>query len=302
MAISDVLERLATLGLEPGDVIVTGNHDPVSAAIQRATGSQVSHVMVCVGDGMIVEATEYRNLADDRHGGVYLRPLSEVIAGKYVDRIVVRRPATVRHDIVVAAARRFLDDQPVFSSSGIVFTGLLVGLGQFWTERAADLMLGEDRADELERRFADIVADGTKRIICAELVYRILHEAHVPLAHDGLFLQDAIRHVRPLDPLADAIGSLSDGSPPALGSVERLALALEEADRLPEAPDSESAIDRLGWPMFLRLTSRHVRRAYQQRRDELDDGDIADLITPRDFLAMRPFDDLLDLRLSRPGR
>lgn len=289
---SDLRALFDGVGVRAGDVILTGNRDHVSVAIQRLTRCDVSHVVLAVGDGMIVEATEYRNLADDRHGGVYLRQLEDALASEYVDHVVVRRPLGVVHDALLASAARFLASQPVFSSSGLVLTGLLVALGRSWTESASDVLFGRAAADRLEAQIAALVADGPRRVVCAEFVYRVLHDAHVPLTHAELFLADSARHLDALTPPAAATAMLGS-------STQRLRQAVATAARVPESPDVQSAIARLGWPTFLRVAARQVADGYRRRCAETEDGDIADLVTPRDFLEMEPFDDVLEARWVR---
>jgi hypothetical protein len=251
--------------------------------------------MVAVDAEWLVEATEYRKLATDRNGGVYHRRIVEAVADDHLDRIVVRRPIGVVHSAVVAAAERFLREQPVYSSSGLMFKSVLVGLGGGWSERTAELFVGDETEDAIEAYLAEIVADGPARLVCAELVYRVLHDAHVELAHEDLLLRDAICHVRALPVPLD----YPDAQPRT--TADRLATAFELAGREPEPIGSPPEIGRLGWARYLRLVSRQVRDAYERRRSETGDGDVADLVTPRDFLMMQPFETLADLTRTASG-
>jgi hypothetical protein len=149
--------------------------------------------------------------------------------------------------------------------------------------------------DAIEAYLAEIVADGPARLVCAELVYRLLHDAHVDLTHDDLLLRDAICHVRSMRPSVDC-----PDSPPS-DTTERLARALELAGRQPEPIGTRSAVASLGWPRYLRLLARQVCDAYEQRRSETDDGDVADLVTPRDLLTMQPFETIADLTRTATG-
>lgn len=280
--------EISGTSLEPGDVVLTGSNAPISRAIQRATGSPVSHVLLAMGDGMVAEATEFLGTPSDRSGGIYLRSLHDALDGADLHTIIVRRPLGVDHDRVLAATAHFLEQQPTYSGSGLVFTGALVVLGALWTERVADLVFGTEITTTMETTIADIVADGDRRMVCAEFAYRLLHHADVPLRHDALFLADAIEHLPPVDsPVEDDVDVSI--------TLDDLQSALRAATRTPEAGTDPTALMRLGWPTYVRLVGRQLRRAYGRRRSEVDDGDIADLITPRDFVDMRPFEDLVEI-------
>jgi hypothetical protein len=51
------LKRLDDAVLKPGDIVLTTTTAAVSKAIRVATGSDISHAMVCVEDRSVIDAT-----------------------------------------------------------------------------------------------------------------------------------------------------------------------------------------------------------------------------------------------------
>lgn len=65
----------------PGDIILTRDYSLVSKCIQFITRSKFSHALLCVKEGMVIEATK---------DGVYLKGIHEVIVNKKYDIKVLR--------------------------------------------------------------------------------------------------------------------------------------------------------------------------------------------------------------------
>jgi hypothetical protein len=43
--------------IQPGDVVLTTTPEPMSQAIRKVTGADISHAMICVGKSSVIDST-----------------------------------------------------------------------------------------------------------------------------------------------------------------------------------------------------------------------------------------------------
>ncbi|MDX1416228.1 MAG: hypothetical protein R3293_18670 [Candidatus Promineifilaceae bacterium] len=145
--------------LAVGDIILSTTSDLVSGAIRWATGSPVSHAMIYIGDGLVVEAIG---------SGVTNRPLSEAISSAIV-AVAVRHP-------------QMTDDQAYQLRDWL---GQQVG-------RAYDYFAIIDQGSFLIPsntargilRILDLGTPDNRSFICSELVLAGYNAVGLPLTHE----------------------------------------------------------------------------------------------------------------------
>jgi hypothetical protein len=71
MSESELLPRVFVASLiQPGDIVLTTTPEPVSQAIRKVTGADISHAMICVGTSSVIDSTG---------DGVHARNLERII-------------------------------------------------------------------------------------------------------------------------------------------------------------------------------------------------------------------------------
>ena len=164
---------IGSAALEVADLVVSTTPAAVSRAIRWVTGSAVSHAMLYVGRGNVIEAISQ---------GVVLRPLSTALNGAALAVAYRRRamtPATAQR--VVGHARAFVGRRYNYAGAvvaGKVSVGQRICLRRDATVRG--ICLVSIRAGMLavqQRR-----GRRTDRFFCSELVLESFRLAGVPIA------------------------------------------------------------------------------------------------------------------------
>lgn len=156
--------------LDPGDIILSTTDSPISETIRTATGSEVSHAAIYVGDGRIVEAIE---------GGVILRSLDTAIEDDTLAVAYRHRDMTPVKGMQVVA---FLEDharkRTPFDNWGLI----QVAPGQL-ARAICNVLSGDARAACV--KYASRLRVGTNNdgaFFCSELVLEALKSAGLALS------------------------------------------------------------------------------------------------------------------------
>ncbi len=268
--LSDVLTAC-----QPGDVLLTGQAGGLSRLITWLGDAPISHALLVVSDGVAIEARDARWDLRERGQGVRLITLDSLEQFGYASVIVVRPREPVDVSALQAWSVATHDTIAPFASVGLTVMGPLLLAAQV-EARVPALLRGFGPFSALvqrlvarrRHRIAEVIADGTHRVICAELVYRGLLAAGVEV--DLRVAQFATA----MDDLPDARVRSVYGSVTVEDIYQRARPATSVAKSELPRPRWRWAVAaaRAGWS---RLRTRAADRP---------DGDDADLVTPADLL------------------
>jgi uncharacterized protein YycO len=188
--------------LRPADIIVSTTDAGVSAVIRAGIGSSVSHSMIYVGGGFVVEAIEI---------GVTRRAITSALEHATLAIALRRRSLTEkqRSDVLANANRFALRPYDEIGAAGsgtnTARGGLLAGFGC-----SISLMLCGAAAYEVADNAKPKNAD--KAFFCSELVARCFELAGAPVV-EGAASFATPRHIRMANTLL-YLGKLKDTPPP----------------------------------------------------------------------------------------
>jgi hypothetical protein len=265
-----------------GDVLLTGQRGGLSTLITRAGGAPVSHALLVVAPGVAVEARDARWDLKEQGSGIRLVRLESLAHLKFELLIAVRPLVAPDADAMRAWASGVVANAAPFASVGLTAMAPLLLAAQLearvhrWGPLRPFL---EPLFRRRRRHLAELVADGTHRVICAELVYRGLLSGGVEV--DLSVAQFAIA----INELPAAATSGGHGSLPTPS----------EADLLGQAGPSrivaKSSLPKPTWRYLVNATQAGWKQLFRRAgRDHV--GDQADLVTPADLLKSSTMSEL----------
>ncbi len=260
-----------------GDVLLTGQRGGLSNLITWAGRAPVSHALLVVASGVAVEARDARWDLKEEGKGVRLVRLDSLPQLSFHSVVAVRPHQEPNAESLRRWAHEVLQHDAPFASVGLTAMAPLL-LAAEMEARAHRLgPLGRFAHPFLRRRrrkLAELVADGTHRVICAELVYRGLQSGGVEI--DLSIAQFAV-----------AMAELPTAIPGGPGRDAAASLVPSEQDLLTRAVASRmlspAALPRPRW-RFLVDAIRSGLRQLDRRAGHDHQGDRADLVTPADLL------------------
>jgi hypothetical protein len=278
-----------------GDILLTGQIGGLSRLITFFGDAPVSHAMLCISGDVVIEARDSRWDLREQGQGVRLVKLSSLEALAF-GLVVVVRPSS---DVDAAALRSWavatVDAALPFASVGLTVMAPLLVAAQVearstWVlSRLGPIGRMAFRVVVSRRRhMAELVADGTRRVICAELVYRGLRAAGVTIDLSEAQFAGAMADLPDGHGTVSAPGDMPTELIGPLGSAGlRPVFAITDAELTQRAVDSvvlaKRDLPRPRWRWAF-AASRAGWNSLQLRAKDHPDGDDADLVTPADLL------------------
>lgn len=186
--------------LRPADIIVSTTDAGVSAVIRAGIGSSVSHSMVYIGGGFVIEAIER---------GVVRRSLTEALDEAVLAIALRRRNLTVKQrDDVVAHATRFASSNLPYDKVGAAGSGTSTGRGGLLASLGCGISLLFCAVGTAEIANNAKPANADRAFFCSELVARVFELAGAPVL-EGSPSFTTPRHIRVANTLL-YIGKLKD--------------------------------------------------------------------------------------------
>lgn len=261
------LRKLFSL-LQPGDLVLSGGRNFFSEVTQFTTRSRFGHVMVALGNGLFIQATDVALTPPETDDGVVMLTYEQFWKkAMALSDVRAIRPNGIDHDRLRQAAEYLFEHSPTYPSVGAIVLGFCC-----LTSGAVSALPTTVKARIVRRQFL-LVADGTARMHCAEFAVRLYAEAGVEVEFNGPVLADVIDHSLTLRP-------------------ELLTLGLERRRALPGV-----------WPKPLRDAAVYaVRESVATLRHRLDpsvERDHAGLILPADFERSPTFAPVFDATRRR---
>ena len=286
-----LLELLAQC--RAGDVLLTGQRGGLSKMITWAGGAPVSHALLVVADGVAVEARDARWDMREEGKGVRIVRLDSLPALLFYSVIAVRPHQQPNGEAMRQWAVDVERADAPFASVGLSAMAPLLLAAQIEARAHRLGLLGvlfHPFFRHRRRRLAELVADGTHRVICAELVYRGLQsggvEVDLSVAQFATSMAELPAAVAPV-PNVTAVPTGEELLARALPSSVLSPSSLPQP-RLKYLIAAASA----GWGQL----KRRAHRDYT--------GDRADLVTPADLLRSPTMRHLWEWKAptSRGGR
>jgi hypothetical protein len=295
MSTADVLRRELERCIA-GDVLLTGQRGGLSSTITWAGGAPVSHALLVVAPGVAVEARDARWDLEEQGKGVRLVRLDSLPALNFELVVGVRPKEAPDADALKRWALHVVEQTAPFASVGLTAMAPLL--------LAAQLEARTDRYGPLarvvrpfltrrRRHLAELVADGTHRVICAELVYRGLLAGGVEVDLSVAQFASSIEELPEV--------RVESGAP--YESHDQLAPS--DVDLLQAAGPSRvlnpASLPKPRWKFALRALRSGWRQLMLRasRRDHA--GDRADLVTPADLMRSATMTELWTWRASPRG-
>ncbi len=261
-----------------GDVILTTRTGALPALLRALVGAPVSHAAVMITPEFAIEARDDAWDLSESGGRVYIRSKDELFESDEVERVVVRRPPTVDDDQLVAFAVDIVEREPRFANAALAMAALYKLRARI---RRLALALSRRLSDEGEAldddaRWIEAIADGTKTVVCTEVVYRALGASGSTICLERAYMASAM----PLLPDTPAAQT-----PRCAHSTRRRFKHLATM-RAPE-PETPDLGGRSGSGLAARSTANFGKRVSARLAEE-PNGDRADLITPADLYQLDP--------------
>ena len=262
----------------PGDLLLVGWWTPLSLAIQFAVRSDVSHVILCLGGNLGIEANDGPLNMAERGGGLRLVDLEVELSKRWLRRAYLLRPPPIDEHGLFRAVAALVRSRPTFPTAGLVVMGVILTEsrlgGDYLRRRWPRLHLRMGRQ-------ANLFADGVARVSCAEFVVRALLGAGLSLGQGS--------------PLLFSVRHLSDPQPPVVDHHEAVPDEFRRRAWLCEV-FGDAGLEpvpqhrRVNAVRRLALAYPDLREALRHRRAHPQRGDKADLVTPGDLRADSRFD------------
>lgn len=166
-------QSIGVSALEVADIIVSTTGASISRAIRTVTQSEVSHALLYVGDGLIVDATG---------SGVDVRPIGDAL----LDATLA---VAYRHGAITPGKAMVVRDyagQRI--DSGYSFVGILGQLGSlvdrsvFCDDNDVHRITGRNNCQVTVKRMNMAIAS-PDRVFCSQLVVEAYNRAGVPLTN-----------------------------------------------------------------------------------------------------------------------
>jgi hypothetical protein len=194
--------------LRPADIIVSTTDAAVSAVIRAGSGSSVSHSMLYVGGGFVVEAIE---------PGVVHRPLTDAIRDAALAIALRRRNLTDKQRTdTVAHAMRFANSSLPYDKVGAGGSGTNTRRGALLAGFGCAISLAWCAVGTASVADNAKPANADRAFFCSELVARVFELAGAPVV-EGEPSFTAPRHIRTATTLL-YLGKLADKTPRAAAS------------------------------------------------------------------------------------
>jgi hypothetical protein len=263
-----------------GDVLLTGQRGGLSSTITWAGGAPVSHALLVVAPGVAVEARDARWDLLEQGKGVRLVRLDSLPALNF-ELVVAVRPLQQPDAAAMRSwAAQVVEQTAPFASVGLTAMAPLLLAAQL--EARADRFgplspLAKPFLTRRRRHLAELVADGSHRVICAELVYRGLLAGGVAVDLSVAQFATSIEElpaakVHMSDHLRadDLVGPPSDEALLGAAGVSKVL--------------SPQSLPKPRWKFALKALRNGWRQLLLRggRRDHK--GDQADLVTPADLM------------------
>jgi len=159
-----------------GDVILTTRSGALPALLRALVGAPVSHAALMITPEFAIEARDDAWDLSESGGRVYIRSKDELFESDEVERVVVRRPPNVDEDKLMAFAVDIVERAPRFANAALAMAALYkLRIRIRWLALALARRLSDDgEALDDDARWIEAIADGTKTVVCTEVVYRAL--------------------------------------------------------------------------------------------------------------------------------
>lgn len=159
--------------LRPADIIVSTTNAAISVAIRAGIGSSVSHSMIYIGGGFVVEAVD---------AGVVRNPLTDALSGAVLGIALRRRNLTAKQRAaVIENALRFKNSNLPYDKIGAAGSGSSLPRGGLLSALACTISL-----EFCPIGIAGVAANAApgnadKAFFCSELVARCFELAGAPV-------------------------------------------------------------------------------------------------------------------------
>jgi hypothetical protein len=191
--------------LRPADIIVSTTDASVSAVIRAGIGSSVSHSMIYVGGGFVVEAIEI---------GVTRRPIADAIEHASLAIALRRRNLTEeQRRAVVEQANQFATRMIPYDVVGAAGSGTNTRRGGLLAALGCGISLGFCGAGTAGVVNNARPENADRAFFCSELVARVFELAGAPIL-EGAPSFTTPRHIRVANTLL-YLGKLVDKTSPA---------------------------------------------------------------------------------------
>lgn len=277
-----------------GDVLLTGQRGGLSQLITWAGGAQVSHALLVVATGVAVEARDARWDLREEGKGVRLVRLDSLPHLSFHSVVAVRPHREPNAELLRSWAHEVVQHDAPFASVGLTAMAPLLLAAQMEARahrfgpfsRFAHPFLQRRR-----RKLAELVADGTHRVICAELVYRGLLSGGVEVDLSVAQFAVAMSELPAPEVTATTPSFRADegGIDSEVGFNHDVPASRvpSEADLLMRAVASKvlspAALPRPRWKFLLEAVRSGLRQL-DRRAGHDHQGDRVDLVTPADLL------------------
>ena len=272
----DLESLLVGVGLQAGDVVLTGSADPISWLIQLSLQSNISHSLLMLDRIAAIEANDgihhprlQKATLGDQFGRVGVVTVGDLCHTRDLNTVVIRRPAfEIDARALNDVAFRYGTLDAPFGGSALVLAGCLILVDG----RIGAALFGDEQSTVVQQ-LAGRLADGPASVICAELVDRCLRES----GHE-----------------------LGIPFPQLLTAMEQLGPHLADQSQVPmtSAPSGlEALVAGLPgrWNLFgqVKFAIDNLRVGLGERLEHFAQGDRSDLLVPSDFLTAEPMTTLL---------
>ena len=250
--------------LQPGDLLLSGGRNFFSEVTQFATRSRFGHVMVVLGGGRLIQATDLALTPAETDEGVGMVSYDEFWSRTTaLSDIRAIRPIAVDQSRLKEAAEYLFEHSPTYPSVGAIVLGFCCLTAGIVSGLPAKIK------SRIVHRQLLLVADGPTRMHCAEFAIRLYTQAGVEVELREPVLAAVIDHSLALRP-------------------ELLTLRLEKRRAFAGV-----------WPAPLHDAAAYtIRESVATLRDRLDpsiERDHAGLILPADFERSPTFAPVFDV-------
>ena len=269
-----------TFDFKAGDVVLTTRVGALPRLLRLLVGAPVSHAAVMITPEFAIEARDDAWDLSESGGRVYIRSKSEIFEQLEVQRVVVRRPPVVDEDKLISFAVDIVECAPRFANAALAMAALfkLKTRVRRLPVALARHLSGQGHLTTDEARWIEAIADGTKTVVCTEVVYRALAASGTMVDLSEADMAEAMKLLPEARVTEEAACDKNSHR-----RFDELA-----ANRAPE-PDAPSLNGRSGSGLAMR-SAANLRERIERRLGEEPNGDRADLVTPADLYRLDPLE------------